>query len=86
MARTQSLGSQNQMAMMDVNDLVSLRQAQRLDMYNARLPNYNGSTPSHGSYRHRNDRFKDVIEWQFWPKSISMGTTSGNVFVQVSLA
>lgn len=86
MARTQSLGSQNQMAMMDVSDLVSLRQAQRLDMYSPRLPHYNGSAPGHGNYRHRSDRFRDVIEWQFWPKSISMGTTSGNVFVQVSLA
>jgi hypothetical protein len=82
----QSVRPPGQSSKMDIIDLVNLRQAQRLDMYNLRPPRSNGAVQNKNHSRHRNGRFKDVVEWQFRPTDISMGTMVGNVFVQVSTA
>jgi len=64
---------------MAMSDLLRYRPHAHLERHNPRLP-----VASHISGRSDNNRFKDVVQWQFWPRSVSMGTLMKEEFVQVS--
>lgn len=68
-----------QPSQMGMSDLLRYRQDARLERHNPRLP-----VASHVPGRSKDDRFKDVVQWQFWPRSVSMGTLMKEEFVQVS--
>ena len=40
---------------------------------------------SYTTRRLHDQRSADIVKWQFWPKSISMGTLMRNDFVQVRM-
>ena len=65
------------------DEITSNRALDRYEQHNPRLPFSNGAAPRRNV---REEKFRDAIEYQFWPSRIAMGTTIGRQFVQVKEA
>lgn len=74
-------GLTDMVGQLNMRDLLHHRQHARLDQYNPRLPYHNGAPM--GSPRGPQEKLKDAIEYQFWPKRVGMGTLKSGRFVQV---
>jgi hypothetical protein len=74
-------GLANMVQSLNMQDLINHRQHARFFHHNPRIPMMNGSPMS--ATQRLQDRFKDAIEYQFWPKRVAMGTLIGKQFVQV---